>query len=104
LRPENGKKGRMKMTRKRRQFSDKFKAKVAVEAIKGIKTLAELSTAYKVHPNQISAWKKQLLTTAPEFFSSGKNRQAKSEEELTAPLYEEIGRLKMDIKWLEKKL
>ncbi len=92
------------MTRKRRQFSDKFKAKVAVEAIKGIKTLAELSTVYKVHPNQISAWKKQLLTTAPEFFSSGKNRQPKSEEELTAPLYEEIGRLKMDIKWLEKKL
>ena len=94
----------MKMTCKRRQFSDKFKAKVAVEAIKGIKTLAELSTAYKVHPNQISAWKKQLLTTAPELFSSGKNRQPKSEEELTAPLYEEIGRLKMDIKWLEKKL
>lgn len=104
MRPENGKKGRMKMTRKRRQFSDKFKAKVAVEAIKGIKTLAELSTAYKVHPNQISAWKKQLLTTAPELFSSRKNRQPKSEEELTAPLYEEIGRLKMDIKWLEKKL
>ena len=92
------------MTRKRRQFSDKFKAKVAVEAIKGIKTLAELSTAYKVHPNQISAWKKQLLTTAPELFSSGKNRQPKSEKELTAPLYEKIGRLKMDIKWLEKKL
>lgn len=92
------------MTRKRRQFSDKFKAKVAVEAIKGIKTLAELSTAYKVHPNQISAWKKQLLTTAPELFSSRKNQQPKSEEELTAPLYEEIGRLKMDIKWLEKKL
>ncbi|MCP4721997.1 MAG: transposase [Desulfobacteraceae bacterium] len=49
------------MKHKRRQFSDKFKAKVAVEAIKWIKTLAELSTAYKVHPNQMSAWKKQLL-------------------------------------------
>jgi len=94
----------MKMKRKRRQFSDKFKAKVAVEAIKGIKTLAELSTTYKVHPNQISAWKKQLLSNAPELFSSGKKRQPKNEEELTAPLYEEIGRLKMDVKWLEKKL
>ena len=92
------------MTRKRRQFSDKFKAKVAVKAIKGIKTLAELSTTYKVHPNQISTWKKQLLSNAPELFSSGKKRQPKSEEELTSPLYEEIGRLKMDIKWLEKKL
>ncbi len=92
------------MKRKRRQFSEKFKAKVAVEAIKGIKTLSELSATYKVHPNQISAWKKQLLSNAPELFSSGKKRQSKSEEELTSPLYEEIGRLKMDIKWLEKKL
>jgi len=94
----------MKMTSKRRQFSAKFKAKVAVDAIKGMKTLSELSTEYKVHPNQISAWKKQLLSNAPGLFPSGKNRQQKSEEEITAPLYEEIGRLKMDIKWLEKKL
>lgn len=92
------------MTRKRRQFSAKFKAKVAVDAIKGMKTLSELSTEYKVHPNQISAWKKQLLSNAPGLFPSGKKQQQKSEEELTAPLYEEIGRLKMDIKWLEKKL
>ena len=92
------------MTRKRRQFSAKFKAKVAVEAIKGMKTLAELSTEYKVHPNQISAWKKQLLSNASELFPSGKKSPSKTEEELTAPLYEEIGRLKMDIKWLEKKL
>jgi len=92
------------MTKKRRQFSDKFKAKVAVEAIKGLKTLAELSTEYKVHSNQISTWKKQLLANAPELFQSEKKRRPKSEEEITAPLYEEIGRLKMDIKWLEKKL
>lgn len=97
-------KGRMEMTNKRRQFTDKFKAKVAVEAIKGMKTLAELSTEYKVHPNQISAWKKQLLTNASILFSPGIKQQSKSEEEITAPLYEEIGRLKMDIKWLEKKL
>lgn len=92
------------MTRKRRQFSAKFKAKVAVDAIKGMKTLSELSTEYKVHPNQISVWKKQLLSNAPGLFPSGKKQQQKSEEELTAPLYEEIGRLKMDMKWLEKKL
>ena len=77
------------MKRKRRSFLEKFKAKVAIEAIKGIKIISQLATEYKVHPNQISVWKKQLLLNA---------------EELTAPLYEEIGRLKMDIKWLEKKL
>ena len=94
----------MDMGRKRRKFTDRFKAKVAVEAVRGVKTLAELATEYGVHPNQVSDWKKQLLAKAPELFSSGKNREAKTEEELTAPLYEEIGRLKMDIKWLEKKL
>lgn len=92
------------MGRKRRTFTDKFKAKVALEAVKGMKTLAELATEYQVHPNQISDWKKQLLSHAPEIFASGKKTQAKTQEELTAPLYEEIGRLKMDIKWLEKKL
>jgi len=94
----------MQMGRKRRTFTDKFKAKVALEAVKGIKTLAELAAEHQVHPNQISDWKKQLLASAPELFASGKKRHAKTEEELTAPLYEEIGRLKMDVKWLEKKL
>lgn len=92
------------MGRKRRTFSDKFKAEVALEAIKGVKTLAELATQYQVNPNQISDWKKQLLSNAPELFASGKKKQAQTEEELTAPLYEEIGRLKMGIKWLGKKL
>ena len=92
------------MGRKRRSFTDKFKAKVAIEAVKGIKTLAELATEYQVHPTQISDWKKQLLSSAPQMFSGTRNRAPKTEEELTAPLYEEIGRLKMDVKWLEKKL
>ena len=92
------------MGKKRRTFTDKFKAKVAIEAIKGIKTLNELASEYQVHPNQISDWKKQLLLGAPELFAPGKKRMSKTEEEMTAPLYEEIGRLKMDVKWLEKKL
>ena len=92
------------MGRKRRVFTDKFKAKVAMEVLKGVKTLAELATEHLVHPNQISDWKKRLLLNAPELFSGRRNGQAKSEEELTAPLYEEIGRLKMDVKWLKKKL
>ncbi len=88
---------------KRRIFTDRFKAKVEIEAIKGIKTLNELAMEYQVHPNQISDWKKQLLSNAPELFGPGKKKPLKTEEELTAPLYEEIGRLKMDVKWLEKK-
>lgn len=93
----------MKM-KKRRTFTDKFKAKVALEAVKGVKTLNQLASDYQVHPNQISDWKKRLLLNAPELFASGKANQGKTDEELTAPLYEEIGRLKMDVKWLEKKL
>lgn len=93
------------MKKKRRTFSGKFKAKVAIEAIKGVKTMAELATEFKVHPNQISTWKKQLQENAESLFSDSRSKQQfKTEEELTSPLYEEIGRLKMDIKWLEKKL
>lgn len=92
------------MTKKRRKFSSKFKAQVALDAVRGMKTLAELATEHKVHPNQISIWKKQLLAQAEDLFERGKNGSEESEEEIAAPLYEEIGRLKMDIKWLEKKL
>lgn len=92
------------MSKKKRQFTDKFKAKVALEAVRGVKTLSELATDHQVHPTQISKWKKDLLDNASELFARGKTNVAKTEEELTAPLYEEIGRLKMDIKWLEKKL
>jgi putative transposase len=85
-------------------FSDKFKAKVALEAIKSGKTLAQLASEYKVHPNQISTWKKTLVSGAPDLFTKGSSSSSKTEEELTAPLFEEIGRLKMDLRWLEKKL
>jgi len=91
------------MSKKRRTFTDKFKAKVALDAVRSLKTLSEMATEYKVHPNQISQWKRELLTRAPELFSGKKSTSFKTEEELTAPLYEEIGRLKMDMKWLEKK-
>ncbi len=63
-----------------------------------------VSTEHKVHPNQISRWKKELCTHAPDIFSGKKSATFKTEEELTAPPYEEIGRLKMEVKWLEKKL
>ena len=92
------------MSKKRRTFSDKFKAKIALEAVRGLKTLAQLAAEYQIQPNQISKWKKTLVSQSPELFATEKNSAARTEEEITAPLYEEIGRLKMDVRWLEKKL
>jgi putative transposase len=91
------------MTRKRKKHPNTVKARVALEAIKGIKTLSQLSSEYNIHPNQISKWKKQLQEEAPEIFSRGPSGR-RSEEELTAPLYEEIGRLNVELNWLKKKL
>jgi transposase-like protein len=86
-------------------FTKQFKAQVALEALRETKTLSELASEYKVHPNQISEWKRRLLKQAAEIFDSGRSsRGSLSEDELTAPLYEEIGRLRMDNNWLKKKL
>jgi transposase-like protein len=93
------------MAKKRRKHSEEFKARVALEAVKGVKTLSELSATYGIHPTVIAQWKRQLLDGAPDIFSrkNGINHR-RGEEELTAPLYEEIGRLKMEVDWLKKKL
>ncbi len=94
----------MKMERKRRAFTEAFKAKVALDAIKGLKTLAELASEHRIHASQIAEWKKRLVAGAPGIFSGASSKCVQTAEELTAPLYEEIGRLKMDLKWLEKKV
>lgn len=91
------------MGKQRQKHSDSFKAKVALDAIKGVKTLAQLSSEYRVHQSQICSWKKLLLSNAAGIFASDNHRKSKSEEELTAPLYEQIGRLQMDLNWLKKK-
>jgi transposase len=90
------------MATKRRRHSDEFKAKVALEAVKGVRTLSEMSAAYQVHPTVIAQWKRRLVDGAPGVFAEGAS--GRSEEEITAPLYEEIGRLKMESDWLKKKL
>ncbi len=92
------------MTKKRRRHSDEFKARVALEAVKGVKTLSELSAAYGVHSSVIAQWKRHLVDGSAEVFSRKNGLRDKSEEELTSPLYEEIGRLKMEVDWLKKKL
>lgn len=92
------------MSGKRRVLSSGLKAKVALAAAKGDKTLSELSSQFGVYANQISAWKKQLLEQAPELFEDGRRRRRQNEQQTeTAELYEQIGRLKMEVEWLKKK-
>ncbi len=90
------------MSRKRRQHSQQFKFKGALEASKGMKTLNELASEYSVHPTQISSWKKQLLDGGAEVFSRGSDRGQQEQESREAELYEQIGRLKMELEWLKK--
>jgi putative transposase len=91
------------MSQKRKKRSDEFKARVAMESVKGVRTLSELSSSYGLHPSVIAHWKRQLLDGAPTVFSQGAGIGLRTEEEITAPLYEEIGRLKMEVDFLKKK-
>ena len=92
------------MSKKCKRHSAEFKARVALEAVKGLKTSTELAREYQVHPTQISQWKRQLLEELPEVFRNGKVAPEAVERELTAPLYEEIGRLKIELDWVKKVL
>jgi len=91
------------MSVKRRSFSPVFKSKVALAAARGDKTVAELASQYSVYPNQISAWKKQLTEGASGLFEDGRKRAAVDEAAEKSRLYEQIGRLKVELDWLKKK-
>src|SRR3954463_16623659 len=90
------------MTGKRRRHSAAFKARVALEAAKQTRTIAELAKAYQVHPVQISQWKKQLLDGLEALFRDGRRREREEGQAIQAELYEKIGRLNMEIEWLKK--
>jgi putative transposase len=90
------------MTGKRRRHSAAFKARVALEAAKQTKTIAELAKTYQVHPVQISQWKKQLLDGVEALFRDGRQREREEGQAIQAELYEKIGRLNMEIEWLKK--
>lgn len=87
----------------RRRFSAAFKARVALAAIKGDKTLNELAKDFEVLPNQIVAWKKQLLDGATDVFSNGRQRKDAEQEAQKEVLYQQIGQLKVELDWLKKK-
>jgi putative transposase len=79
-----------------------FKARVALEAVRGEKTMAQLSSEYGVHSNQIGQWKRRLVEELPGIFSGRGKRDTLEREELEAELYREIGQLKVELDWLKK--
>ena len=90
------------MTMQRRQQSAERKAKVALEAIRGERTINELAAAYGVHPVQITQWKQVALAELPKMFSSRRGATHKEEAALTAAFYQQIGQLKVELDWLKK--
>ena len=88
----------------RRVHPPAFKAKVAIEAIKEQKTIAELSSIYGVHSTQIIKWKKKALDFIQTIFSDQFRQQIKSDDELIQELYKQIGKLQVEKDWLKKKI
>ena len=88
------------MSKGRRKYSPAFKAKVALEAVKGQETVAPLAARYEVHPGQIQAWKKALVEGASGVFGNGQEQKARNEAALIARLYQEIGQLKVETGFL----
>ena len=86
----------------RRQHPPTFKVKVALEAIKGDKTLAEIAGEYQVHPSQIKKWKKIAISEITQFFTDKRQRKEKDKELLIQELYKQIGQLKVELDWLKK--
>ena len=89
--------------RKRKNFSSQFKAKVALEAIRGVKTTTEIAQEFGVHPTQVGQWKKVLLEQAAGVFDAERGPKPVEPVVSQERLYSEIGRLKMDLDWLKKK-
>ena len=91
------------MAGSRKRHPAAFKAKVALEAAKQTRTVAELAKAYQVHPVQISQWKKQLLDGMESLFQNGSAARQPDPEKVQAELYEQLGRLQMELAWVKKK-
>jgi len=92
------------MGAKRRRIEAGVKAKAALAAVRGDRTASQLASQFGVHATQIGQWKRRLLEGAPALFSDGHRRQADDQEAVIAELYEQIGRLQMELAWLKKKV
>lgn len=87
----------------RRQHTAEIKARVALAAIKGDRPVNEIAAMYGVHPTMITKWKKQALQELPQVFANRRSAWVRAQEDLTGSLYQEIGRLKVELDWLKKK-
>ena len=91
------------MTVKRQPRSARFKFKVALEAIQGQKTINQIASDYQLNPGQVSQWKRQLQGQGESIFKNGSASSERQQQKKEAELYEQIGRLKMELEWLKKK-
>jgi len=87
----------------RRKYDSRFKAEVALEAIKNQQTISQIASQYGVHPNQVSKWKRKAVEGLVEVFSDGRERREKDQQQLIDELYRQIGKLKVELDWLKKK-
>lgn len=87
----------------RKTYTADFKAKAALEVIKGVKSLSEVASKFEVHPTQLRSWKKSIMQGLPEILSGKRGKKAAEDDAEKAKLYEEIGRLKVELDWLKKK-
>ena len=88
---------------RRKRYDGQFKAQVAIEAIKNQQTTAQIASEYGVHPNQVSQWKKQVLDQLPQLFTNGRSKATADSDQLVDELYRQIGQLKVELDWLQKK-
>jgi transposase-like protein len=90
------------LTKKRKQYKPEYKFQMALEAAKGLKTINQLASEHELHPNQLSQWKRQLLAEGAAIFSQNSSQPQREAAKVEAELYEQIGRLKMELEWLKK--
>ena len=92
------------MKENRKKHSASFKARVALESLKGEETVAQLASRFDVHPSQVNKWKKALTDGAADIFGDGRNRKKPGNQQLVAQLYQQIGQLKVERDFLENTL